>query len=377
MKELSLLIWVQHLFGKGHVRRMARIAAACAEQGMTVTVVAGGPDGRKAFRGIENISVHQLPALRTKDHQYTGLITQEGVEPNDVFWRMRREALLEVLAVVKPDIVLVELFPFGRRKFSDEVLALIEAARALPNRPLIASSVRDIVEPKVDVKKSAEMGTWLSQCFDAVLVHGDESIIELGETAPFAKDAGTPLFYTGYIAPEEAKIGPKSGVVISAGSGLSGDGLLSIAAEAGTIAATAADQWHIFVPPKVDAPSSGKNPHVFVHPFGNTFEGHLAQAAVSISEAGYNTAAEGLALGAKLLLVPYGEAGQTEQPRRATRFAERGLAICLDPEGLDAARLIEAVGHAKSLPPPPALNLSGSSATPFILKDLREGGLAS
>lgn len=381
MSKPGLLIWVQHLFGRGHVQRMAHIAQACAADGFDVTVLAGGPNGRRAFTGIDHVSAHQMPALRTKDHQYTGLLTDRGEAPSEAFWEMRQEVALEVLRLAKPEFVLMELFPFGRRKFASEALALISTARELSTPPRIVSSVRDIVEPKADPEKAAEMAGWLEQHFHAVLVHGDKSVIELKETAPFVATSKVPLHYTGYVGPEDIDSeGIKSGVVVSAGSGLSGDGLLKIAAEAGTRAATEESPWHIFVPPSVEAPSSGKNPYVFVHPFGSSFSHYMAKAEVSISEAGYNTAVEALKAGATPVLVPYGEAGQTEQPLRARRFAKHGLAIAPEPGTLDPLRMIEAVEAARSLPDPRStpggLNLDGTSQVPMILKGLREGGQA-
>ncbi len=376
MSTPSLFIWVQHLFGKGHVRRMARIAAACAQSGMEVTVVAGGPEGREAFAGIDGVTAHQLPSLATSNHQYTGLLSARGEAPDEAYWQMRRCAMLETLATSAPGIVLIELFPFGRRKFAAEVLALIEAARALPTAPLIISSVRDIIEPKAEPTKMAEMGERLADHFDAVLVHGDKDIIGLEETAPFVAGAGAPLHYTGYIAPSPPQLSSKSGVVVSAGSSPSGEVLLGVAVETGDKSATIDAPWHIFVPPDLDEPAP-KNAQVHVHPFGADFMDHLARAEISISEAGYNTVAEAVALGTKPVLVPYAEAGQTEQGLRATRFSERGLAIALSTESLNPAGLIKAVNAARDLSKAPALNLSGTSNVPVILKGLRGTTAAS
>ena len=44
----------------------------------------------------------------------------------------------------RADVLLVELFPFGRRKFADELIPLLEDARR-PPRALVLSSVRDIL----------------------------------------------------------------------------------------------------------------------------------------------------------------------------------------------------------------------------------------
>lgn len=357
---MKLFIWVQHLWGKGHVRRMARIAAACATGGIEVTVAAGGPGGRQAFLSHPDIHAHQLPALRTRDAQYTELVTEGGDTPEETFWALRHDVLTHTIESAAPDVVLIELFPFGRRKFGPEVLDLIAHARALASRPLILSSVRDVVEVKAP-EKTAQMEGWLRDHFDGALVHGDEAFLPLTETAPWA--SAVPLHYTGYvtegITPKE-----KRGVVVSAGSSPSGAALLKAAAEAGR---DAGEPWHIFVPPDVPAPRGGGA--VTIHAFSPLFTDFLSRAEVSISEAGYNTFAETLAAGAKPVLVPYAAADQTEQPLRAARAVERGLAV--SPEAVTPERLREAVACARALTPP-ALNLEGAENTSVILKGLHE-----
>ncbi len=363
---MNLFIWVQHLFGRGHIRRMARIAEACAAAPMRVTVVAGGPGGRLAFADLKGVTAHQLPALGTADAEYTALQTAHGDSPDETFWALRREALLAALASSAPDVVMVELFPFGRRKFAGEVLALIEAAKALPTPPLIVSSVRDIVEPKAPAKR-AEMAGWLATHFDAALVHGDASFIELEETAPFAAKAR--LHYTGYIAPA-LPTKEKRGVVVSAGSSPTGQALLLSAAKAAESIASAKSPWDIFVPPGIAAPNAVSS-HVTIHPYTDKFVGALASAEVSISEAGYNTFAEVLSAGTRPVFVPYAEAGQTEQSIRATRAAARGLGVT--PGSLEPEALIEATARARTLPKARPLDLSGAAHTAVILQGLRGG----
>lgn len=376
---MKLFIWVQHLFGVGHARRMARIAEACGADGMNVTIAAGGPGGADVFRGLTNVVAHQLPPLKTRDAEYSGLLTDEGIAPDEAYWAARRDALLAQSDAAQPDILLIELFPFGRRKFAREVLALIKDAKTHRPRPLIVTSVRDVVEPKDDPDKTAEMAGWLKTHFDAVLVHGDKSVLPLTATAPFAGTSGVPLLYTGYVAPEVSDAPPaaaKAGVVVSAGSGASGAKLLAVANAVAKGHALPARPWHIFVPPGVEAPASS-GPHVHIHSFSPNFTNYLAQAEVSVGEAGYNTTLEAVALGARPVLVPYAEAGQTEQPTRAKAFAKAGLAAYLPAKDLNPMMLLSTVEAARSLPPATSLNLSGAKHASLILKGLRRDGVPS
>jgi predicted glycosyltransferase len=62
----------------------------------------------------------------------------------DEAWQNRRHKLLWCFDDFDPDAVVVELFPFGRRKFSGEILALLERARHGRQRTIV-SSVRDLL----------------------------------------------------------------------------------------------------------------------------------------------------------------------------------------------------------------------------------------
>ena len=64
---------------------------------------------------------------------------------DEAFQRQRTDGLLGLLRAEAPDVVLTEQFPFGRTRLRFELLPLLEAARGLPKRPLIACSVRDVV----------------------------------------------------------------------------------------------------------------------------------------------------------------------------------------------------------------------------------------
>ncbi|MGD1716504.1 hypothetical protein [Dapis sp. BLCC M172] len=43
----------------------------------------------------------------------------------------RKNQLLEILDRLKPDILIIELFPFGRRRFSPELIPVIKQANKI------------------------------------------------------------------------------------------------------------------------------------------------------------------------------------------------------------------------------------------------------
>jgi Predicted glycosyl transferase len=61
-----------------------------------------------------------------------------------------------LLAAEAPQVLITEQFPFGRTQLRFELVPLIEAARAMRPRPLIVSSVRDVVRRSASPQRIAE-----------------------------------------------------------------------------------------------------------------------------------------------------------------------------------------------------------------------------
>lgn len=87
-------------------------------------------------------------------------------------WQQRRrDLLLDLLRSVRPAAVLVELFPFGRRKFHFELEPLLDACFEQDPRPAVLSSVRDVlVVPYDGVTAQQWAADKTLTYFDAVLV---------------------------------------------------------------------------------------------------------------------------------------------------------------------------------------------------------------
>ena len=132
---LRVLITVTHLLGAGHLTRAAALARAFAHKGHGTTLVSGGTPARLAdLGGAEFV---QLPPVRTVGTDFKTLL-DENLQPVDEAYLVgRRTILLDTLRSTRPDILLTELFPFGRRMLAGEFTVLIEAARTLNPRPQI------------------------------------------------------------------------------------------------------------------------------------------------------------------------------------------------------------------------------------------------
>ena len=140
---MRVRFWVQQLLGSGHLKRAATLARAMAERGLETTLAAGG----MPMRGVlpAGVAVVQLPAIRTSDQSFSQLVDGDGRPDDDALWQERQARLQGLLAERRPQVVMTEMFPFGRRAFRREFAPLLEAAAALRPRPWRVCSVRDIL----------------------------------------------------------------------------------------------------------------------------------------------------------------------------------------------------------------------------------------
>ena len=119
-----VLIHVQHLLGTGHARRMAAVAAACAAYGHETTLASGGP-ALPLKTGTARLV--QLPALRATDASFRTLVDETGAPVDEAWRRRRRAATLALFDEARPDLLIVELYPFGRSMLRDELEPLLDS----------------------------------------------------------------------------------------------------------------------------------------------------------------------------------------------------------------------------------------------------------
>jgi predicted glycosyltransferase len=121
-------------------------------------------------------------------------------------------------------------------------------------------------------------------------------------------------------------------------------------------------------------PHAGR-PAVVVEGHRPALGAHLAGAALSVSQAGYNTVLDLLAHRVRALVVPYEGSGD-EQPLRARLLAERGLLAILPEAELTPARLAAAMDATLTRPDFPAaatVDLGGARRSVAILAELAAG----
>ncbi|MBQ0823503.1 glycosyl transferase family 28 [Microvirga sp. HBU67558] len=372
---VRVLIAVTHLLGAGHLTRAAALARAFAREGHETTLVTGGSPARLPDLGT--VTLVQLPPVRTVGTDFRTLL-DEDLEPVDAaYLERRRTLLLDTLTTVRPDILITELFPFGRRVLADEFCALIEAARGADPSPRIVCSIRDVLVPSSKASRIAEAHERVLRHYDAVLVHGDPELVPLEASWPLDEQVRPLIRYTGYVDENESPVPEtrRHGIVVSGGSSAASLPLYRAALEA---AQEITDRpWRILVGRSVADSNfrelrAGAPAHVAVELARPDFRTLLAGAELSVSQAGYNTTVDLLRCGVRSVLVPF-EAGQeTEQRLRAERLAALGLAEILPEADLSPPNLVRAIGRSLSWPSSrrPAVSTDGARRTVALAESL-------
>ncbi len=374
------LIHVQHLLGIGHLQRAAAIAGALQERGAEVVLATGGVAVPQVEAALEKrgVKVARLASARAADSSFSGLVDEHGNTVDEAWKVLRRDAVLKLFAEIKPDILVTEMYPFGRRPFRFELTPLLEAARASARPPLIACSVRDILVTKQKPGRAAEMAETARRFYDLVLVHSDPKLIPFDATFPRAAEIRDLIRYTGYVTEAKADAGDADRsageILVSAGGGAVGWPLLEAAVAARVLSAERDRPWRLItggnLPQAAFDRLQAAAPGFTVERFRADFKDLLARCRVSVSQGGYNTVLEILASRTPAVIVPFAEGAESEQTDRARLLAEQHLLRLLPAPELDATRLASEIDHAAVMEIPPfTINLDGARQSAALILD--------
>ncbi|WP_299651767.1 glycosyltransferase family protein [uncultured Tateyamaria sp.] len=374
---MRVMIVVTHLLGTGHLARALTLGRAFAAAGDTVTVISGGtPVPHFDSAGL---SLVQLPPLRSDGTDFTNLLTGEGGAADHAYHASRTADLIEDATQSAPDVLITELFPFGRRSLKHEFQALLQACAALRPRPLILSSIRDILAPPSKPAKITFADDLVSQFYDGVLVHSDPDVIPLERSWPVSNALRDKLYYTGFVAPPASAMHgePDGDIIVSAGGGSVGDAVFAAACAAASH--TAHRRWRMLVggdDARRAAWADRAPAHMTVEAPRSDFRTLLTGAAASVSMCGYNTALDVLQTGVPAVLVPFDDGGEVEQTLRAEALQTLPGITVVPQAGLDGVSLTAAVDAvvAGTRRLPRSTGMNGARKTVDIVHALKTGG---
>lgn len=388
---MKVLIYCQYLLGMGHLFRSARIASGLA--GHEVVLLAGGP--AVSIQLPDHVRLVRQRGLRSTA-SFDALLPCEPGDDLETVKAERSAQLLEIMESFRPDVLLIEQYPFGRGMFRFELEPCLEGIRAGRfGRVKVACSVRDVLSVRRDPGKwEAKVKRRMGQDFDAVLVHGDPALLPMDRTFSSLDQLDAPIHYTGYVAPENENV-PRS--VLRKRLGLDGDARIVVAGfGAGRVGANIAEclvdafaqdelpgmTLLLFAGPLAGAAhlealrTRAKGlPRVKIELFSPHFVSYVFAADCVVAMGGYNTCMDILSAGVPALLCPL--EGEPEQSLRCSTFEQHGLCDVLHPEqyypGELAQCLMRKINNPKVLQSRFIPDLDGVRKTVRLLEQIVSG----
>jgi predicted glycosyltransferase len=373
---MKVMLYCQHVLGIGHFFRSMEIARALHRH--RVLFVEGG-EPLAGFQTPSHVNRAFLPPLRM-DREFRQLESDRG--DVETIQTERRQQLLDLFRSFQPDVLIIELFPFGRKRFGSEILPLLEQVQRLQPAPRVVCSLRDILVEKQDPTTYEErVVKTLNRFFHLLLVHADPRVISLQETFTRLSDIRIAVKYTGFVGRTGENLAPVHDgrrIVASSGGGKVGVELLTASILAVRRLLDSDLQLRVFIGPYMEPNDresllglAQADPRVTLSPFSLDYVNELASADLSISMAGYNTCMDILSTGTRSLVYPFRQ--NREQALRAERLQSLGLLQVVDD--LDDSCLAETIQVALNAPPTvPRLvpDLNGAARSAMLVESLVE-----
>lgn len=372
---MKTMFYCQHSIGMGHLMRTLRLAEECFKDG-PVRLICGGPIPVK-LKIDPRMEVDALPPLIIGPRK--ALIDPFHLTDVDRIFERRLDQSAQAVREFSPDALVVEMFPFGRKKFAKEILSIIEASRESSNARLF-SSVRDVLitSRRDQSRHDCRAATILNEHFDGVLVHSDPTLVSLDATFSALSRVRIPIHYTGYVSSNCASTACRRErtVIVSAGGGRVGRTLIEAAIDAAkNIKKSLGLDMVVVTGPLSNARTTyatGKGPAKRVE-FIKDMTAVLERSTLSISQCGYNTAADVLKARIPAVFVPFETKTEDEQLHRADLLAGCGRTVTLRQYALTPETLIQAarqaLGTAKKPQTAPPVSLDGARRSREIVSE--------
>jgi predicted glycosyltransferase len=330
---MKIILYCQYVWGMGHLFRSIELARAFSDH--QVILIAGGREVDVQLP--DHVTLFRLPGLYM-DEQFTTLMAEDADKSVECIQRQRKEILISLFEQHRPDVFMIELYPFGRSIFGFELQPLLDwIHQGRFGEMKVVCSLRDIlVEKKKQQVYEERVLNLLHAYFHLLFVHSDDQLLTLDETFSRMDDIRIPTVYTGFVSP---KANPAAGrqlrrelgigsdeklIVVSAGGGRSGYALLSCILDAYQLMAQS-DRIRIemfagpFREPEEYKVLTAKSVNgIRIRYYTKRFLDYLSAADLSVSLAGYNTCMNIMAARVPALIYPYSK--QQEQPLRVAKI---------------------------------------------------------
>ncbi|PPR79388.1 MAG: UDP-N-acetylglucosamine--N-acetylmuramyl-(pentapeptide) pyrophosphoryl-undecaprenol N-acetylglucosamine transferase [Alphaproteobacteria bacterium MarineAlpha2_Bin1] len=343
----KILFYVQHLLGIGHLKRASIIGEMLSKKGLDVTIISGG--SKVSNLNFGKATFIQLPPTKSQNSDFSILLDEKG-NKIDTTWKKKREKLIiDIFKKNKPEILITEMFPFGRSQMNFELLPLIEEAKK--NNSIIISSIRDILISDLKKTKIERINFLLTKYYNYILVHGEERIYSIGKKLKLDKSNIKKLFYTGYICKKINKnnfnLYDNKEILVSAGGGAVGKKIIINAIKTSSLLRHKNLTWRIII--GINENNQNKEKYyklakeeginVTLEPFSENFSNYLQNCLISVSQGGYNTMIEAVSFRVKSIIIPFSEDVKSDQIIRAKYFSYLNFITYMNENELNPSNL--------------------------------------
>jgi len=373
-----ILFYCQSSLGIGHTMRSLRLLQEMAQK-FDVHFVNGGEVIDK-ITYPENINVINLPPI-TADPEFSSVkCAQTGAEPEAIF-QQRAHLLISLFKRIKPHILTIELYPFGRGAFKKELDPILKMANKSGVKTIC--SLRDILVDRAD-KPAYEQKVVdrMNRYFDMLLIHSDPALFPLEKSFSRLSDIKADIRYTGYVAPKNSSVTEETGspsIIVSIGGGRFGHELAEAVIDVAPallekIPHAITLSTGPFCPQNISAQlkrKAGNLPNLTIVDFIPDLHIRLQSASLSISMGGYNTTMDVLASGVRAMMMSCVNNGGMDQKKRLNKLAQMGIIELIKPEDLQPDRLLKNIlENLNKNQPRTQIDLNGVEKTTAILSDL-------
>ncbi|MDZ8138396.1 MAG: glycosyltransferase [Nostoc sp. DedQUE04] len=384
-----IMFYCQHILGMGHLVRSREIV-----RGLTKDFQVCFINGGEIIQGFEipaGVEVINLPVIKT-DLESAELQVLDDAFSLSEAKDIRKNRLLEIFKQFQPDILIVELFPFGRRRFSFELIPLLELAKSNKGSTKIVSSLRDIVviKPEKQVKHEEKVCNLINKYFDILLVHSDPELVSLEATFSRVNDLKCQVYYTGYVVQDPPKNliltdedreiikSDKPLILASVGGGRFGHELLEcVVNTAPFLEKLLPHHIQVFTGPFIPN-SKFKNlqemakfsKNIYIRRYTPYLLNYMKKADLSINMSGYNTIMNILTTGVRAMILPFTGNQEQEQIIRAEKLSDLGIVKFINHNYLQPDYLaINIINYLKEQPNKINFDSGGVEKTVNILRE--------
>ena len=383
-------MYCQHLSGVGHFVRSREIVRALSKRHSVWFVTGGlevpGPQLNSSVRrvrlaGIRRSKAGLEPLTETRDLKDT--------------FKHRKTALTTLFSKVRPDVLVIEHFPFSKWILEKEILSVIELARISNLHTRILCSVRDYPmghEARIDSERyQTEVVTQLNAKFDALLVHSDPNCVKIETLLPWLSEVSIPIYHTGYVSEKLSLLGAHRNrddgvegprhVLVSCG-GLQEElrlANLCVSAWLELLERKKTDGRKMVIFAGLSTEHKkfrqltrrAQNGAFEIRPFTDRFLSWMPTADLSISQGGYNTTMNLLETRTRSILAP--NPAMSDQVYRARMMEVKRLASIIDATKICSTSLADRIRVQLAQPlPDHQLDLEGAHNTCAIIEQVQQ-----